>query len=113
MRNAVLNAMRHLGMLEGALESDVDKVAIIAGQTAIRPTNERGFTFMNKGLRGQQVNAGDVLGIVRHPFSGETLEEITAPHGGIVVDGGASWPVPPEGEILAIIGDLIEEVEIA
>ena len=112
MRNAVLNAMRHLGMIEGTLESDVAKVAVIAGQTAIKPTGARGFTFMNKHLRGQQVNAGDVLGYIRHPFSGETLEEIKAPHAGIVVDGGASWPVPPEDTILAILGDLVEEIAI-
>lgn len=112
MRNAVLNAMRHLGMLDGAIKSDVDKVTVIAGQTAIRPTGARGFTFMDKRLRGQRVDAGDVLGIVRHPFSGETLAEIKAPQAGIVVDGGASWPVVPEGEILAIIGDLVEEIAL-
>jgi len=110
-RNAVLNAMRHLGMLEGELESDVESVAVIQEHSVIRPAGERGFTFMNKGLRGQQVNAGDVIGIVRHPFSGETIEQIKAPRGGIMVHAGASWPVPPEDEILAIIGDLLEEIE--
>ena len=110
-RNAVLNAMRHLGMLEGELESDVESVAVIQEHSVIRPVGERGFTFMNKGLRGQQVNAGDVIGIVRHPFSGETIEQIKAPRGGIMVHAGASWPVPPEDEILAIIGDLLEEIE--
>lgn len=112
MRNAVLNAMRHLGMLAGDLESDVASVAVIQEHSVITPTGERGFTFMDKSLRGQQVNEGDVLGYVRHPFSGETVEQITAPRSGIMVHAGASWPVPPEDEILAIIGDLIEEVAI-
>lgn len=112
MRNAVLNAMRHLGMLDGDPESDVDSVAVIQEHTVIKPTGERGFTFMDKGLRGQQVKAGDVLGYVRHPFSGETIERIKAPRGGIMVHAGASWPVPPEDTILAIIGDLVEEIEI-
>ncbi|MCE2472026.1 MAG: hypothetical protein J4G18_09015, partial [Anaerolineae bacterium] len=76
------------------------------------PTGERGFVFMDKRLRGQQVAAGDVLGIVRHPFSGETLEEIRAPRAGVVVHAGASWPVPLEDTILAIVGDLIEEIAI-
>ena len=111
-RNAVLNAMRHLDMLAGELESDVDSVAVIREHTVIKPSGERGFTFMDKGLRGQQVKAGDALGVVRHPFSGETIEAITAPRGGIMVHAGASWPVPPEDEILAIIGDLVEEIEI-
>lgn len=111
IRNAVRNAMRHLGMLAGDLESDVDSVAVIQEHSVMTPTGERGFTFMDKSLRGQQVSAGDVLGYVRHPFSGETIEQIKAPRGGIMVHAGASWPVPPEDEILAIIGDLIEEVE--
>ena len=110
MRKAVLNAMRHLGMIAGDLESDVDSVAVIQEHTVITPTGERGFTFMDKNLRGTAVNEGDVLGYVRHPFSGETIEQIKAPRGGVMVRAGASWPVPPEGEILAIIGDLIEEV---
>ncbi len=112
VRNAVLNAMRHLGMLAGGLESDVERVAVIQEHSVIRPKGERGFTFMDKGLRGQAVKAGDVLGYVRHPFSGETIEQIKAPRGGIMVQAGASWPVAPEGEILAIIGDLVEEIDI-
>jgi len=112
IRNAVLNAMRHLGMLGGDPESDVDSVAVIREHSLITPTGERGFTFMDKSLRGQAVNAGDVLGYVRHPFSGETIEQIKAPRDGIMVHAGASWPVPPEDEILAIIGDMVEEIGI-
>ena len=112
MRNAVLNAMRHLGMLAGELESDVDSVAVIQEHTVITPTGERGFTFMDKRLRGKQVNAGDKLGYVRHPFSGDVIQEIRAPRGGIMVHAGVSWPVPPEDTWLAILGDLIEEIEI-
>ena len=112
MRNAVLNAMRHLGMLAGELESDVDSVSVIQEHTVITPSGERGFVFMDKNLRGRQVETGAVLGYVRHPFSGETLEEIRAPRGGIVVHAGASWPVPLEDSILAIVGDLVKEVAI-
>ena len=112
MRNAVLNAMRHLGMLDGAPESDVDKVSVIQEHTVITPTGERGFVFMNKSLRGAQVNAGDKLGYVRHPFSGEVIEEITAPRAGVMVHAGASWPVPLEDTVLAILGDLVEEIPI-
>ena len=112
MRNAVLNAMRHLGMLEGALESDVDKVSVINHHTAIRPSGERGFTFMDKTLRGQHVQAGDKLGYVRHPFSGQVVQDITAPRAGIMLHAGASWPVPLEDSFLALLGDLVEEIDI-
>ena len=112
MRNAVLNAMRHLGLLEGGLETAFNSVAVIQEHSMIKPKGERGFTFMDKSLRGQKVGAGDVIGYVRHPFSGETIERITAPRAGVMVHAGASWPVPPEDEILAIIGDLVEEIAI-
>ncbi len=112
IRNAVLNAMRHLGMLASPLEADIEKVSVIEQHTVIRPTGERGFTFMDKNKRGTHVKAGDSLGYVRHPFSGEVLETVVAPKDGFMVDAGAAWPVPLEDTVLAILGDLIEEVDI-
>ena len=108
MRSAVLNAMRHLGMIDGALESDSDSVSVIRQHTVIKPKGERGFTFMDKSLRGKAVEAGDKLGYVRHPFTGDTIEEIRAPRSGVVLQAGASWPVPLEDSALAILGDLVE-----
>lgn len=112
VRNAVLNAMRHLGMLDSALESDVDKVTVIEQHTVIMPQGERGFTFIDKTKRGKQVKAGEQLGYVRHPFSGEILSKITAPKAGMMVHAGASWPVPLEDTVLAIVGDVVEEVDV-
>ncbi|MCY3781549.1 MAG: succinylglutamate desuccinylase/aspartoacylase family protein [Chloroflexi bacterium] len=113
MRKSVLNAMRCLGMLDGALESDVDTVSVIQEHTIIKTTSERGFTFMDKNKRGTHVAAGDVIGYVRHPFSGARLQDILAPRSGVMVHGGAAWPVPEEDTILAILGDLVEEIAIA
>ena len=113
MRNAVLNAMRQLGMLAGPLESDVDTVSVIQEHTVITTTSERGFTFMDKSKRGAQVAAGDKIGYVRHPFSGAHLADILAPRAGVMVHGGAAWPVPEEDTILALLGDLIEEIDIS
>ena len=113
MRNAVRNAMRHLGMLGGELESDVDSVSVIQQHTVLIPSGERGFTFMDKSKRGTQVAAGDKLGYVRHPFSGAHLGDILAPRDGIMAHGGCAWPVPEDGSILAILGDLVEEIAIA
>ena len=112
MRNAVRNAMRHLGILGGDMESDVDSVAVIQQHSVLIPNGERGFTFMDKNKRGTQVAAGDKLGYVRHPFSGEHLEDILAPRAGIMVHGGCAWPVPEEGSVLAILGDLVEEAAV-
>ena len=110
MVNAVLNAMRHLGMLDGPLTSDVDSVAVINRHTVLKPQGPRGLIFVDKEKRGLQVDEGEVIGIVRHAHTGVTLQEITAPRAGILLHGGTVWPIAPEDEPVAILGDLIEEV---
>jgi predicted deacylase len=112
VRRAVLNAMRHLGILKGDAEYESDTVAVIEAHTILKPTGERGFTFMDNSKRGAQVAAGEQIGYVRHPFTGETLEEIIAPRAGVMVHAGASWPVPLEGSTLAILGDLKETISV-
>ncbi|MEM7112484.1 MAG: succinylglutamate desuccinylase/aspartoacylase family protein [Chloroflexota bacterium] len=107
IRTAVLNAMRHLNILPGAPEAGAN-VSVIDAHTVLRPTGARGFTFIDSSKRGQHVAAGEQIGYIRHPFHGETLEQITAPRAGVMLHAGASWPVVPEGEILAILGDLVE-----
>jgi len=105
VRNAVLNALRHLGMLAGELEFEGGSTEVIDGHTFLTPSGERGFTFIDKGKRGCSVAAGEQLGYVMHPYTGEILEEIRAPRAGVMLHAGASWPLPPEGAILAILGD--------
>lgn len=102
LTNLLDATLHHLGMLAGQAQSDSPIVRI---HTILRPTGARGLTFMNTALRGQQVAAGDELGIVRHSFEGTVLSRICAPHSGIVLHAGASWPVVPEGTPLAILGD--------
>jgi uncharacterized protein len=110
VKNAVLNAMRHLGMLEGEIEAESDTVAVIEQHTVLKPSGERGFTFIDKNKRGNNVEAGEELGYVRHPFTGEVVQRITAPQAGVMLHAGASWPLPPEDVTLAILGNLVEEV---
>ncbi len=104
VRSAVLNAMVHLKMIRGSAK--VGKVAVIRAHTFLTASGERGFTFMDSSKRGTQVKAGEQLGYVRHPFSGEVVQLITAPRDGFMVDAGVTWPVPLEGQVLAILGDL-------
>jgi uncharacterized protein len=105
---AVHNALRHLGMLDGEPERS-EQPSVVDAHTVLRPSGERGFTFMDKTKRGQSVAAGERIGIVRHPFTGEVVQEITAPRAGVVLHAGASWPVVPEGFTLAILGDAVGE----
>ncbi|MEL6269181.1 MAG: succinylglutamate desuccinylase/aspartoacylase family protein, partial [Chloroflexota bacterium] len=99
-RRAVLNSMRHMGMLDGEMDYESDTVAVIEAHTVIMPHGERGFTFMDTSKRGTQVAAGEEIGFVRHPFTGERVQTITAPQAGVVVFAGASWPVPLEDTLL-------------
>jgi predicted deacylase len=104
-RRAVLNAMKHLGMIAGEREGEASE--LIEQHTVINLSGERGLTFMDKNKRGQLVQAGEELGYVRHPFTGEVLSRITAPRAGVMIYGGASWPIVPEGVTLAILGDRV------
>jgi uncharacterized protein len=112
MQNAVLNAMRHLKMIDGNIVYDNEQVQVINAHTFLMPNGERGFTFMDTSKRGQWVKAGEEVGYVRHPFSGDVVEHITAPRDGVMVHAGASWPVLPEDHVLAILGDLAEEIRV-
>ncbi|MDL5055627.1 succinylglutamate desuccinylase/aspartoacylase family protein [Oscillatoria laete-virens NRMC-F 0139] len=111
-QNAVLNAMRHLKMLDEGVEYESDRMQVIEAHSFLMPSGERGFTFMDKTKRGKAVSAGEELGYIRHPFTGEIVERITAPRAGVVVHAGASWPVQLEGLVLAIVGDLVEEISV-
>jgi len=110
VRNAVHNAMKHLGMLSGEVEHDSDTVSVIETHTVMEPTGERGFVFVDKEKRGTEVDAGEEIGYIRHPFAGEILERLEAPRDGVMVQAGASWPVVPEGTTLAILGEHLEDV---
>jgi predicted deacylase len=112
VQNAVLNAMRHLGMLPGAIDYESERTQVIKAHTFLTPRGERGLVFIDKHKRGTLLNAGDEIGYVRHPFSGEIVERITAPRSGVMVHAGASWPLPLEGQTLAILGDLIDEMTV-
>jgi predicted deacylase len=113
IENAVLNAMRSLNMIDGALMHEAALVQVLSAPTLLMPQGERGLTFMNTRKRGTPVSAGEELGTVRHPFTGEVVERITAPRAGVVVHAGASWPLAPEDHVLAILAQLDEEVNPA
>jgi predicted deacylase len=108
VERAVRNALAHLEILPEADEGG-EEPTVLEAHTVLRVTGERGLTFMDKTLRGATVREGQRLGYVLHPFTGDLLQEITAPRTGVMVHGGAAWPVVPEGEILAILGDPVED----
>lgn len=111
VRRAVMNALQHLGMLDGvAMPADAASVSVLQAHTVLRPNGPRGFVFVDKHKRGKALAAGETLGIVRHPFTGEVLTELKADRPGVMVHAGASWPVVLEGAVLAILGDEVKSV---
>ncbi len=110
VKNAVLNAMKHLGMMAGQVEFEAGKVAVIEGHTVLKIAGQRGLSFVDKGKRGTKVGAGEKIGYVKHPYTGDIVQEIKAPREGVMLHAGASWPILPEDATLAILGDLVEEV---
>tara|TARA_B100000945_G_C20422974_1_gene618981 strand:+ start:863 stop:1843 length:981 start_codon:yes stop_codon:yes gene_type:complete len=111
IRNAVMNSMKSLGMMKGSVEFEESATDVIEAHTIVMPTGERGFVFMDTDKRGSTVEVGDSLGQVRHPFEGHIIEDIKVTKKGVVLFAGASWPVLPEGTMLAIVGDLVEQIE--
>jgi len=107
VRRAVLNALRQLGMLPGAVERE-QPARTVRLHTVITTNGERGLTFMDLGKRGEHIGAGERIGYVRHPFTGETVREITATRPGVLLHAGAAWPLVPEDMVLAILGDPVD-----
>lgn len=108
VRTAVMNALHHLGMLSATPTADgtaSPTSTLLNLHTVISTSGARGFTFMDTAKRGLSIAKGEQIGIVRHPFTGEVIETITAPREGVLIHAGASWPVPIEGEVLAMLGD--------
>jgi predicted deacylase len=64
---------------------------------------------MDKERRGTKVKAGEKIGYVKHPFTGDVIQEIIAPREGVMLHAGASWPILPEGVTLAVLGDQVDE----
>ncbi len=112
IKNVVFNGLKHLGMYPGDLESETDTVEVLEANTVMKVNGERGLTLMDKSKRGKPVEKGEQLGKVKHPFSGEITEKITAPREGVMVDAGASWPSLPEYATVAMLGNKVDEVDI-
>jgi predicted deacylase len=112
IRRAVLNAMRHLGMMDGPVDHEADSVTTIRGHTFFGVSGERGPTFIFKEKRGQLVEAGEPVGLVKHPFTGDVVRELVAPRDGVMLHAGAAWPMVPEDATLAILGDVVDRVKV-
>lgn len=109
VQRAVYGALQHFDMLQDTSQVpaavDSEAVVVLKPHTVIRNHAPRGMVFMDKEKRGQAIAAGEELGYVRHPFTGEVLQHITAPRAGTMLHAGGVWPMLHDDALLAILGD--------
>jgi predicted deacylase len=107
----ILNIMRLLDMIDGKIKTLSPVVRVWHGKHEMDAGPHSGV-FLREAKWGDKMKKGDVYGTVYHPFTGEKLAEIVAPEDGTVLNSGVVWPVIPPGRWLAILGDLVEEVDL-
>jgi predicted deacylase len=93
----VINVMRRLDMLPGRKHCDIYNKPLLANATSWVRASQSGILRSVLPL-GDQVNKGDLLGVVSDPF-GESEEHIVASKSGIVI-GKSNLPLVHEGEAL-------------
>jgi predicted deacylase len=106
----VVNVMRRLNMLPDGEHCDVYNKPLVANSTSWVRASQSGILRSLLPL-GDQVNKGDLLGIVSDPF-GESEEHIVASKSGIII-GKSNLPLVHEGEALFHIAHFDNPDDIA
>lgn len=106
----LFNIMAHLGMVDKPILVESATVKLWHAHTEIVAGAEGGF-IERQVQWGDYLAAGEVYAHLFHPYSGEALEPILAPAAGTVLNSSTVWPAVPPHRWLAVLGDLLEEVE--
>jgi predicted deacylase len=107
----ILNVMRLLGMLDGAVDVPYRFANLWKLHTDISNGPHGGVLFP-RFRRGDTMREGDVYAVVKHPFSGEVLDELRSPGHGTLSPSGVVWPVVRPGEWLTVLGDVVDQVAV-
>lgn len=83
-QRGVRNALRIVGMLDGALEGEPGRCLYADGDEALTLKASVGGFFIPHYQAGDEVSAGDLLGVTCD-FSGAVLEEFRAPADGYIL----------------------------
>ncbi len=106
----ILNVMRLMGMLEGEIEHESEKVQIVRAFDAEIWSGTNAGIMILECEHGDYLKKGDAFASFYHPFTGEKMSEITVPMDGMVLNTGARWPVVGQGEWMGVLGEVVEEV---
>jgi len=99
----IKNVMRHLGILEGAIEKP-DRIFEHSPAILVKP-NVGGLLIPERATESlmREVAKGEVLARVVSPYTFEELERLVAPCDGYLVHISRSQPVRPGGWAFAVI----------
>lgn len=79
-----LNVLRHLGMLDGAIEPQTDTIVIPGPLTRTEVTTNKGGLAYPLKDAGDAVRAGETILLLRNPY-GDVVEEVRSPVDGWVL----------------------------
>ena len=103
--DALLNIMRHLGMLDGAPAHRKDQI-IIKDIKLVRPT-QGGFIETAAPPLGERIRGGEVLGRIVSPYTFEELEVMKNPVAdGIMILSHLTRNIIEPGDYAYMVGDL-------
>lgn len=89
----VTNILKYLGSIEGAPERTLSSPPEIF-RNDFRVVARRGGVFSATAPIGARVSAGDLLGVIRN-IAGDTIEEVTSPHRGVITSFQSARIVQP------------------
>ncbi len=89
----ITNILRYLGAIEGVPERTLP-VAPEVFRSDFRVVARRGGVFSALVPIGTRVRAGDLLGVIKN-IAGDTVEEVTSPHPGVITSFQSARVVHP------------------
>jgi predicted deacylase len=108
----IINVMRCMGMLEGEIEHETDKVQICKGYDAeVWSGTHAGIALRDCDFE-DYLEEGDPFASFYNPFTGEKVGEVKAPRSGIVLNTGLQWPKVDQNQWLGVLGEVVDEVSL-
>ena len=108
----ITNVMKLMGILDGQIETETNKAIVWDGHTEVL-NDAQGGVMTLVVERGQTVKKGDLFGIKYDPTTGDELGRVYSPADGTLLKTGLIWPLCRNGKFLGVLGDKLEEVDLA
>lgn len=104
----IKNALRHLGMLPGQLESDGPASVFDIAEEFVAAADTGGY-WIRSVEPGQRVAAGTTVGRFTDPSTGAEIKRLVSSVDGIILNPIAAWPHVGHGQWLLAIGTPVDD----